>query len=637
MSTIHACYTPQKAQSKTAIEQMLIASDYWKPDKTDNKISNNQQCTLARASLFNTELSKQECVYQDEQSGNIITANARLDNRDELAQKLDTDAKTLSQLTDSQIILKAYQQWAEKCPEYLLGEFVFIIWDEQQQQLFCARDHFGIKVLFYSQTEQGAMLSNEPNAFFTTNWIKKELNERWLIETLWGQGPSTRMSPFENIHLFPAAHSMVINQSGVQLLRYWSLQDSEQWRNLTDEEQIAELKTRFKKAVKTRLDSAYPLGSQLSEGLDSNGVAGYAAQMLGEQSLYTFSYQCEQLTDHNRDVWGQTYQDIYEMLDMHENLKPVWSESPISEQQQQKEIEQLNQNLGCGFMAMHGFIHHMPLAEKLGVRTLLSGWGGDHCVTAYGDYYESELFSQLKWRKLHQLLKDKLLRGRGGKPHRVWIQLLLKHIAPPIKQWLSRHRGGLEAALWQRSKSTLLSQKYIKKYQCKKQLLDFVNNYQRHTVKSHHIRELFDVGVEWRLIGSELTARKYRIEYRYPMLDVPLVEFAYNMHPYLKVYKGTERYMFRRVLEGVTTKRIQWRRKADVNHPNHDQRVADNTELKSEIEKLLNSGQLNAKYFDKAQLKNVLAAMVNKSQDDYIMNQQINTLRQVVAVMKSLK
>ncbi|NJK41363.1 MAG: hypothetical protein HC934_08430 [Acaryochloridaceae cyanobacterium SU_2_1] len=80
----------------------------------------------------------------------VITADVRLDNRPDLIDQLDLQDPDLSQLTDSQLILAAYQRWGKSCPAYLLGDFAFALWDGKQQQLFCARDHFGVKPFFLS-------------------------------------------------------------------------------------------------------------------------------------------------------------------------------------------------------------------------------------------------------------------------------------------------------------------------------------------------------------------------------------------------------------------------------------------------------------------------------------------------------
>ena len=127
--------------------------------------------------------------------------------------------------------------------------------------------------------------------------------------------------------------------------------------------------------------------------------------------------------------------------------------------------------------------------------------------------------------------------------------------------------GGLERALWRRAEVSPLRPQWIEKYGLKQQLRAFTDSYQPYSVKGYHRRELFDVGVEGRLVSSEQSARMFRLEYRYPMLDVRLVEFCYNLPSRLKIWHGIERYPIRRLLEGVTTARIQWRQKADVNHP----------------------------------------------------------------------
>ena len=116
----------------------------------------------------------------------------------------------------------------------------------------------------------------------------------------------------------------------------------------------------------------------------------------------------------------------------------------------------------------------------------------------------------------------------------------------------------------------------------------FTNGYRRYSTKAHHRRELFEIGLEQRLIESELSARMYRMEFRYPMLDIPLVEFAYNLPSHLKIYRGIERYSFRYILEGITTERIRWRLKADVNHPNREHLLLSEQE-RQELQDLLHT------------------------------------------------
>src|SRR5262249_22873108 len=78
----------------------------------------------------------------------VLTADARIDNRADLIQTLALGGRPAEALTDSHLILAAYEKWGERCPEYLLGDFAFALWDAHQRRLFCARDHMGIKPLY---------------------------------------------------------------------------------------------------------------------------------------------------------------------------------------------------------------------------------------------------------------------------------------------------------------------------------------------------------------------------------------------------------------------------------------------------------------------------------------------------------
>ena len=624
MSTIHACYHPELPLDGSIIKRMLKASEYWKPDKLSQGQRSQYNCYLAKASLFTTERSKQDDVYIDPASQNMITANARIDNRGALAKKLKLDANALADLSDGQLILRSYEKWGEGCAKELLGDFVFIIWDEQKSRLFAARDHFGVKVLYYCQNDNGTMLTNEHNAFFTSDWQSKVMNESWLVRHLWGQNLEPVESPYEGIKVLQAAHYMVFDKTGVTTCRYWSLEDKNDWIGLDDEALIAQLKSHFIEAVKVRLDSAYPVGAELSEGLDSNGIVGHAAQILGEEPLMTFSYNCERLTDENLNIWGETYKDIFEMLALHQNLKPIWDDNFIDDFNET--LEKLYGHLGgvmdfgvCLFSAKR-------LAQRKGVKVMLSGWGGDHCVSSPGDFYESELFVQGKWGKLNRLHHDKSARGRGMNPVKAWAWLFLKHFAPKVFRTFLRHRPGLEGVRWRLGKQSPLKSYYIKRYALKENLVAYLNGYQKHSVKAYDKRELFEVGVEWRLVETEFFARMHRIEYRYPMLDIPLVELAHNLPSHLKINNGVERYMFRRVLEGVTTKRIQWRRKADVNHPLIQNR--DIAKTPSNFDDLAKE-ELVRTYFDRVRFDQVLKAL--KVNDDSSLADSLKLMKSIIS------
>src|SRR5688572_32913607 len=101
---------------------------------------------LGHRMFYSTPESRRERQPIVVRDGDIVlTADARLDNREELIRVLGFDHRSSGDITDPDLILGAYERWGSRCPEHLLGDFAFAVWDRKRQAMVCARDHFGIK------------------------------------------------------------------------------------------------------------------------------------------------------------------------------------------------------------------------------------------------------------------------------------------------------------------------------------------------------------------------------------------------------------------------------------------------------------------------------------------------------------
>jgi|GEM_PF-1268179 len=569
MSSIHFHWSSE-TNSNEVLPGMLSASDYWQPDNESLWVNGQSGPGVAKAQLFNTQRSKGDEVFYDHSLGLAITANARIDNRDTLLCGLALAPNKTQLDTDSQLILQAYAKWREDCVQHLRGDFVFIIWDQKARKVFCARDHFGVKTLFYSEKPEGIMLTNEHKAFFTSGWESHQhVEDDWLACAMWGLTPTAFDSPNPHIHVLPPAHTLEFDTRGVRTQCYWHLQPQSRWNAFSDEEWLSELSRRFHRAVAVRLDSEYPLGLELSEGIDSNGVAGSAATQRAAEKFFTFSYNCNAINKNNAAVWADTYADIDAMLALHPNLEAAWQHEPPSNQQLRnfQDKAYFYQHFG-GVVPCYGkdFVRSR-LAQTSGVRAMLSGWGGDHCVSSNGDQYVDELFCRCKFVAAFRILSAQFQRGRGSAPLKSFSALILRNTVPSIWALLASNRMGLGAAIWQRAKTHFINDHWRQTLKLNTHLRRHLQNFQCRSVRQKQQFELFGLGLTKYMTESELTGRLSRVEYRFPMLDVDLVEFAHSMPSHLGMYRGIERYAFRRVLGGLTTERIQWRRKADVNHP----------------------------------------------------------------------
>jgi asparagine synthase (glutamine-hydrolysing) len=149
MSAIFGIYhLDGKPVAQDNVERMSEVLAHRGPD--GSKIWLYENLGLGHRMLWTTPESLREILPLATADGNlVITADARIDNRDELIRLLGLQNHQADTISDSELILTSYQKWGEQCPEKLLGDFAFAIWDARRQSFFCARDRFGVKPFYY--------------------------------------------------------------------------------------------------------------------------------------------------------------------------------------------------------------------------------------------------------------------------------------------------------------------------------------------------------------------------------------------------------------------------------------------------------------------------------------------------------
>lgn len=227
-------------------------------------------------------------------SGCVITADVRLDNRQELLSALGI-AERAALMGDAEIVLLAYLAWGEAGVERLLGDFAFAIWDPRRRALFCARDPFGMRPLYYNHRLGHLLaLASEPKAILVLPQVPHGLNEGriadFLVDEL--EGIDKTSTFFEEIYRLPPAHTLTLTPDGMRQRRYWTLEPGPELRLRSNEAYAEAFLDVFTEAVRCRLRSAGPVGSMLSGGMDSGSVVAVARGLLAEQGrgpLPTFS------------------------------------------------------------------------------------------------------------------------------------------------------------------------------------------------------------------------------------------------------------------------------------------------------------------------------------------------------------
>jgi asparagine synthase (glutamine-hydrolysing) len=213
-----------------------------------------------------------------------IVADARLDAREELIAKLNSRSAGRPPLSlatpDVELILHAYEAWEESCVDYLLGDFAFAIWDERKQKLLCARDHIGIKPLYYARVANTLLVSNTLQVLRLHPGVSSDLSDVAIGDfLLFGINLQTGQSAFEDIKKLPAAHSVSATSDGIRVRRYWSFPIEEPLRYPRAKNYLEEFRALLDAAVTDRLRTSR-VSVSMSGGLDSPTVAAVAARLL---------------------------------------------------------------------------------------------------------------------------------------------------------------------------------------------------------------------------------------------------------------------------------------------------------------------------------------------------------------------
>jgi len=237
--------------------------------------------TLLRTT-WESEKEKQPCTLD----GQVwLTADARIDAREDLVRELEAAGREPSKdVTDPELILHAYHAWNEKCLDRLLGDFAFAIWDGRRRRLFCARDHFGIKLFYYSQAGGNFLFSNTLKCIRSSPAVSGKLNDSAIADfLLWDMNQNAATTTFRDIQRLPAGHYLVCSEQQFHTTPYWSLpvEDPIFYKRAGD--YVEHFQGLLRTAVRDRLRTDRA-GVFMSGGLDSSGLAATAREILPAQS-----------------------------------------------------------------------------------------------------------------------------------------------------------------------------------------------------------------------------------------------------------------------------------------------------------------------------------------------------------------
>lgn len=502
---------------------------------------------LGHAMLWTTPESLNEKLPLADPAGNlVITADARIDNRDELVADCGI-AGPAGNISDSQLILAAYKKWGEKCPEKLLGDFAFVIWDPRQQELFCARDGMGLAPLYYHRSPDVFLFASEIKALLVIAEVPRAVDEMMVANYITANFIDTAATFYKDIYRLDPGHSLNVSKRGTRLRCYWALDPAREVRLANDEAYAEALREIFTRAVRCRLRSAFPVGADLSGGLDSSSVVCMAREIglqNGGQPLHTFSALFNQTAcaDERRYIEavlaGGSIQPHF--LDA-ESLDPLC------------EIDLRFQELDEPFYvpALYIFRAIFELARAAGVRVVLSGDDGDNAV-GYGDGRISDLSVK---GHLISAVREALAFAKRSNRNR-WGSVKTYVIRPLVPKSVMQLRDRAQAR-W--GPLAVIAPGFAKRIDYNAKCAKWPATPDGEEARLRQWRALTNGTASYECEVCNKAAARLSVEPRYPFYDRRLLEFCLAVPAEQKLNNGFVRSIMRRALKGTLPELVRWR------------------------------------------------------------------------------
>jgi asparagine synthase (glutamine-hydrolysing) len=340
------------------------------------RLSTYEGIGLGHRRLSVIDLSEQSAQpMSDDENTFCIVYNGELYNYQEIKQQLIQLGHTFRTESDTEVVLLAYKQWGEDCLLRFNGMFAIAIWNENNQELFCARDQFGIKPFYYKIDNNSFQFASESQALSAGN--RTMLNEDAVKSYLFSMYVPRNRSIFEGVSKLLPGTTLTVDRYGKKRIKtYWTVPQSGVL-SVSPQDAATQLQYLFDKSVKTQLRSDVPVGALLSGGFDSGMIVASAAQSLN--TLHTYSVGFDDGLQFNELDIAKSLSQRYGTLHHQRIIK---SDEIIT--LLDKAIYSMSEPVADSAMVPSYCLSQM--AAEDGVKVLLSGTGGDEVFGGYSRY-----------------------------------------------------------------------------------------------------------------------------------------------------------------------------------------------------------------------------------------------------------
>lgn len=493
-------------------------------------------------------------------AGLTIVADVRLDNRQALWEQLQIDHQAGKTLADPLLLIHAYQRWETGMLSRLLGDFAFALWDSARQRLFCGRDVAGVRPFYYQQRPgQGFAWASDLAALLAHPRTSPRLNLAYvkaqLLEPI-GEFHHPGQTYYAAIEKLPPAHGLVVEQTGLRTWAYWQPGQLPERRYRQEADYAEEVRALLTTAVACRVQgTVHGVGAHLSGGLDSSSVAVVAHRVLQAAGRGATAFSWAPPPDLVPPTKGRRADDERPLVEAVAAFASA--ESPLPLRYTTLQPAHALAYAGRDLTTQPTTTLQLELATSadaaaLGIRTMLSGWGGDELLVFNGRGYFADLFRRGRWVTLQREFHCQS-QIHGGATWKKWLtegllpllpDALLHRLrpadAPPPPRLPQGLRPEFAAALAAVEPLT----------RPPADGLVGVRRTQIALLNHGHLPYRMEA---WAAHGATLG-----LTYAFPLLDRRIIEFALSIPADCFFKNGWKRHLYRTAMQGILPDEVRW-------------------------------------------------------------------------------
>jgi asparagine synthase (glutamine-hydrolyzing) len=527
------------------------------PDGEGQYLNGNVALGHRRLSIIDLEGGTQPMGNEDDSIQ--VVFNGEIYNFVELRVELQSFGHVFKTSSDTEIIVHAYEQWGIDCVSRFNGMFAFALYDSRERSVFLARDHLGIKPLYYTVTGNQVLFASEIKALLQHPEFQRDVDVDALSELFTFRFVPSPKTLFRNVFRLPPGHRMLLSGDKISISRYWD--HVPQFRqNWHEEELIEEYLALLKDSIKIQLRSDVPLGLFLSSGIDSSALlAVMKDHACGPVQTFTIGFKDGEKTN--------------EVADAHEVARQFGADHHflmLSSQDYLDHFERYMRDLEepVGHEAAPAF-YFLARLTRSRVKVALTGQGADEPWAGY-DRYKGVRLSEY-YSRLPRIITDGVAPSVGKLPlpmerlKRGIASLGERDILTRFTKIYSFFSADMKAQLYEGTlKERFLSTPYgtkeaLRRLHSDVAQLDPLSQMLYIDTRANLPDDL--------LMVADKTSMANSLEVRVPFLDFRLVQFIENLPPSLKLRGWTGKYLHKRALASWLPSEIVHRKKKGFAHP----------------------------------------------------------------------